>query len=648
MKGRLGMMQRIRNLRALLCGIVSVFVLLAAVSRFPFPAYAAETAALATIETAGDYTVIVGYDTEKPKVVFIDPNNKQYNSDKMFAEIIEAEKATYYYISNAAAGDWRMEYDKGANSEISVDVVPWHKGISAQSLTFETEMREGEHIPYLNIKLLSDYGERSYRYTLSAVITDANGVMTNQIFLADGGASGGQEAAFTVHPNRLPDGEYHLFAEVYAEDASGTEVRDSILTEGTFRISGNTTIERTSCLKITCDTTDGMVTAAFNAKDLRLNVEEYALMILQGGKQLAAKTSQDAAFEEQAIVDPDGGDITVQVNGKDRSGSYRTWSKTFSPKFPFSLSIETPAVTNELNAVIAFDAGEKTYAGQIALEGASKNVQFSGKNKAQVSLQSMSVNELEIRVADQDVLFLVHQRISVDTVPPLIDIFGATDNMVVSGSKITFVGMTDAGAALSCNGEKLSPDPDGSFTVEKSVDSDGSDFKFEASDEAGNVSVRVIHVARGSSVSGAAGGSSMSGWLKALIALGVAALYAFVTGVLAIAICKRREKKHQTPHALQAVLLSFAVVLIVSFAGLGTWQLYSHFRTNQQLSGSSLVEMLKSSSTSDVASKIDAGKSYLYSAIISYAVAVLLIAAIVCSAVFAKRRKKTDAPEQQP
>lgn len=643
------MFSKNRSLKTLICCIFSLLMIFAAVSSFPLNAHA-ESAVLVDLEERQDITIIVGYDTEKPKIVFIDPSDERYDSDDKFDSVIDAEKSTYYNISDARSGEWKVEYEKGANKEITVDVVPWHKCISAQSLSFELDKRDGYDLPYIKGKLLATYGnEDGYNFILKAVILDADGNITNSIEFADGYGYGGKEKEFSAYPDKLPDGEYYLCAEVYAEDNTGTEVHDFIISTDTFTISGNTKKGDDSLLHISCDVTDSTIDVHFNPDGENLDPDEFALIIIQDGsdEKLSAVTFNERSFSDHVVFDPDGGDITVQINGKDYYGSFYSWSKTFSPKMPLDISIDTPEITNELNAVISFDAGEDSFPAQIKVGENSRNVEFTGNNKAQVSLQSMDVNELSISVAANDILYIVHQRIAVDTIPPAIDIYGASDNMVITGSKAKFIGMTDPDATLTCNGDAVELDEDGNFSFDKSVDDDGSDFRFESSDEAGNTSVRLIHISKGT----AAGTSSTSkkssnGFLKGAAAVGIAVLYALIAGALSIIICKKREKKNQKPRALQAVLFSFALMLAASFTGLGAWQLYSHFQTNKQLSGNSLIELLKSSSISDIADKIDTGKAYLYSSLISFGAAAAIIVLMIVTAVVRKKITTSSAAPQ--
>lgn len=640
-----------KNVKRLICGLISVLSVLMVFNSMILYSYA-EKAELATLEQDSDITIIVGYDTEIPKIVFISPDDEKYESDEQFDSVQKADKQIYYNIADARRGTWLVEYDKGKNKEITVDVLPWHRGITAKAFSFETEAADDKPLPYVKGKITADYGENRYNFIISAAVVDADGNIQNRIECYEGSAYGSDEYEFSFYPDLLPDGEYVLMAEVYAYDNTETEVRDTITATGKkLVIQGNTDAGESSCISIFCNITDSMADISFDASAQEIYCDEYVLMIYQGDSSnfLSKQQFYESQFTDHVIFEPDGGDITVQVNAKERYGSYISWSKTFKPEMPISLSIETPEITNELNAVVDFDAGENTYQGNIILGENTKRVQFNGKNKFQVSLETMDVNELEIQVTDDNVVYSINQRIAVDTIPPVIDIYGASDNMVCNDDKALFIGKTDAGTVLMCNNEKVELDADGNFSITMALADEVNDFRFEASDEAGNVTVRELHITRATVNKKIQHGKK--GWLTLIISIGISALFALIIGGVTIIVRNKNAKKGKTTNTIVTALITLAVTLSASFAGFGGLQLYWHTKKDNELSGVSLIEMLHSLSTSEIVSKMDVSRQYVYSSIISFGIAaliaVILVVSLVVSKAIKKRRKKNGgAPKK--
>ena len=121
---------------------------------------------------------------------------------------------------------------------------------------------------------------------------------------------------------------------------------------------------------------------------------EYVLIVTQEKSEdyLALQNYNDETFTDHILFDPADGNITVQINAKAGKGKYLTWSRTIIPEMPISASIDTPEITNELNAVISFDAGEQVYYGRLIIGNKSKELQLSGSNKIQIILEPMEVN----------------------------------------------------------------------------------------------------------------------------------------------------------------------------------------------------------------------------------------------------------------
>ena len=605
----------------------------------------AATGPLVTLEQSMDITIIVGYDTEKPAVVFVAPNNKRYEKPEDFDGITEGDKATYYNISNASSGDWTVEYEKGRNKEITIDVVPWHKNISIESFSFTTSPAEDRPLQNINGKLLASYENGRFNYIVSAVVTGADGAIENCIELYNGSARGGDESEFSVYPEVLPDGEYKLQLEVYGEDSTGVEVHDSVISDASFTITGNTSQGEESCLKIYCDITDSTIDIDFDASSQEIRTDEYALIVFRNatGERISEMLYDQGSFSDHVIFDPADGDITIQINARDRDKGYISWSRTFKPEMPMSLEIETPEMTNDQNAVIRFDAGSETYQGRIIVGDTSNELMFTGSNTAQVSLESMETSELIVEIDAGNITYREKKVISVDTLPPYIDIYGAAGDMVTSEDKVRFAGKTNA-VSLTCNDVPVQCEDSGAFSFTADMDEDEKDFCFEASDNAGNVTVRNIHMTKkGVAAEDKTVKKEKKGKWPLIITLIISFLMALFTAVLSSVLLKRAEKKGRKRGTVRTVLCSFTISLICCFTGAGVWQLLMHFNASKKLSGSSLVSLLKDSPISAVAEKIDERQEYLFSSFISFGIAAaLLIVLVVCLIVNRKLRRRKN------
>ncbi|MBR6879722.1 MAG: hypothetical protein IKN14_01400 [Clostridiales bacterium] len=591
-----------------------------------------------TLEEQSDITIIVRFDTERPQVKFISPDGKTYEKYEDFDQVLEADNATYYNIEDASAGDWTIDFEKGGNSEVTVDVVPWHKPIDATALTVTLENAEDKKLPYINGVLSVDY-EGNFNYILSAVVVDKDGNVTNSIPIDDGFvfSDGSEDMEFSVYPDMLPDGTYMLSAEVYAEDDTGTEVRDVIVAGQAFTITGSTSEGDIEKLTVICNVGDSVADIYFDGEEFGSSCDEYAVIVKQGDELLDQMLFEEDTFHDHIIFDPQGGEILVQINAQVDEIGFVSWTLKFDPKMPVDVNITTPEKTADLNAVIEFDAHDKSLPGAIKIGDKSTSVMWSGKDKVQVGLENLEVNEIEIDVTDGQVTYTMNKRITADTIPPLIDIYGASGDMRTTEEKIVFAGATEAGAVLTVNGEKVELDKDGAFGLEKELQDGMNEFKFEATDDAGNTSVRLIRIFKGDSEDAEKEAAKKNRKINPVAAVIITVVFAFAAAFLAIFLKKRNIKKGRKELQVITVLRAFGITLIAFFTGLGIWQLILHYKEKGALSGSELIELLKSSTWTDIASKIQGSKDLIFSALISFGIALLILIIMIVARIIRKK-----------
>lgn len=75
------------------------------------------------IESQSDMAVTLYYDVEEPAVPFISPDGNVVPSSDLSAQ--RREGAVVFYIPNAAAGQWQMNYDKKSNAVLDVNWAPY-------------------------------------------------------------------------------------------------------------------------------------------------------------------------------------------------------------------------------------------------------------------------------------------------------------------------------------------------------------------------------------------------------------------------------------------------------------------------------------------------------------------------------------------
>lgn len=74
------------------------------------------------IDNPCDMAVTLYYDVEEPTITFITPGGTKISADGLPTD--RDNGAVCYHIANAAAGQWRMNYDKKNNGTLEVNWAP--------------------------------------------------------------------------------------------------------------------------------------------------------------------------------------------------------------------------------------------------------------------------------------------------------------------------------------------------------------------------------------------------------------------------------------------------------------------------------------------------------------------------------------------
>ena len=591
---------------------IVLFALVFACLLMPMRVLAAESE-LVTLDWYTDITVIVSYDVSEPRIVLISPSGDRYTSDSQYTLVERARGVVYYHIADAEGGTWRIEYDKGGNTKLDVEVVPWIRPINAVAITVGALEKNSYGELTLNGTLTVEYDGR-YNYDLYAVKLDDAGNITTKLLLDESWSTGGETETFNVSLKNVPDGEYHLYAEAYVQLESGAELQSCVQSNAKFTVDGNTATGDESCLTLACDLTENSLQIRFDGVDMEDRLTSAAIVVTQENVEDTLETatfSPDEVFEDSVLFDPADGVLTVQISGQGYSGKFYAWSRTVRPVLPLTIRFDTPEQTNAQNAAIFFDAGAEQFSGAIWRGESRQEVLFNGSGTMQVALEPMEVNELAVTVEQDGVSYRISHRVSVDSIPPSIDLYGVTDSMRTEEQSLLLVGQTESGATLLCNGMQVALDERGGFEVEQTLADGENTIRFEATDAAGNRAIRTVTVTKG--VVGAAaettrqsGGERHTGGIPyVMIGSFAGALLLFGALWFCAMLLRKKQKKTGEKRSpvlpLLAVFFGFASLVC---AGLAVWQMMTASRLTDALQGDSLVQLIKNQSVSDTAQQI--------------------------------------------
>lgn len=625
----------------------------------PMTAFAEEIT-LAELDRRQDIVISVIYDTEEPSAVIKSPSGKVYSADTDYTAVERGEYSLYYYIKDAEAGTWTVDCDKKGNQTVTMSVAQWEKEVSVDH--FAVTAQEEQTIT-AEVTVNCEKSRR-YNYYLYAISKDQSGNVTGKKLIADGSAYTGSTRSIYASTASLLDGDYTLeFEAAYTTD-SGTELSTFYFSDEVFTVSGNTA--QATGLVTELDISDETLKLDWSVQqEERVNswtVEIYT------DKPDPDKNTQNyyyAQFDggqtsDIVILNKELGDVSIKILGELRNGGYVTFEKKVVWDTGVTFNFDTPALTNSAKGVISYDAGGKTLKTVVTINGSSQEFQLTGKSNITLALKEMETNDISVRYSyEENSYYVVSGKISVDSTPPGIDIFGVNDDkLYASSDKITIAGKTENGATLTINGTAQTLGENGSFTADIPLSAGVNTVVIEAADAAGNKISRTLTINRITSDTATeaddkndtTGGFNIP-WV--LIATVFGTLFSLLMiWLLSKAANKRLENKGSKMFGfvikMLAVLRGLFLGLCVTSAGVGAYFVMQYISLKDSISGKNLVNAVQNYTTEQLAemiAKTDNMKSYfIMFFIISGVLLALFIGSIVGGRLIEKNYSQTHCP----
>ena len=569
------------------------------------PAKAAGTEAdLVTLDRARDIVISVLYDGAEPGITLYSPDGRAYAADSDYAAVERGGGAVYFYIEDAAAGTWRVRVEKRDSSDVEVSVYPWDRPASIDSLTV-TGVENGNVV----FEAVVSGHEGSFRYDVYALPVKGDGSLGGRVDL--GSSSGRNDTTLRLRQSvsQLPDGEYRLGLEVYFTTDSGAEVPTFAISDDTFTVSGSNIPGDPGDLDAVMDITGNTLELTWTDDGTRMRSWTVEVRPVSDPEAVYFQAELDGGVMSCSVVlDRDVGDLNVTVTGEKKSSGWLVYERTVPWDAGIDIAFETPELTNSTMGTLRFDVKDRTVSAVLDVNGNQQELRLTGAQALSFQLSPMSENEVSLTYEGADgVRYRLSRRITVDSVPPALDLFGVPDTISVSSSSVTLAGSTEPGARLTVNGEEVELDSAGGFRTEARLSAGENILTFEASDAAGNKSVRTLTVLN---TSAGAAPSSQSGSGVPWILIVTAGASALAVGLMAAfgAVTSHRVKKEQTQRAgllrklfavLEGLLLAGGICAAAAAAALTVYA----DKMAGSISGGSLASALQNMSAGQFAER---------------------------------------------
>lgn len=612
----------------------------------------AEEVTLVDLDSRQNIIVTVTYDKEEPSVTIKSPSGDVYSSDGDYAAVERGENALYLYIKDAGWGEWTIDVDKKSNTTVEAMVFPWEEALEIDSLTVES---------YEDNKLtvsaeVSSEKSRYFDYYLYAVVLDGDGNAVSSQLIADGTAHTGNSFNIKANTSKLPDGEYHLELEAVFKTDSGVEMPSFFMTDSTFKVKGNISQGDKEMLVSELDLTNDILVLDWSTVEEKVTSWELVVDTETSDTSsidphyYSAEFTSDFSYDE-ILLNRDLGDISVKLTGTLRDGGYITFEKTIAWDNGITVTFDTPEITNSYSALISYDTGGETLRAVITLNGSAEDLMLSGNSSISLTLNDMEINNISLRYSlEEGSYYLMSQKVSVDSVPPSIDLYGISDYIYSSSDKITISGKTEADAVLTINGEQHELEDSGSFTATISLRNGRNNIVIEAQDVAGNMISRSFTVDRTTATGTASEDNKNSGfkfpWIIAAALAGT--LFSFLMICIFSKTCNSRiEKynviKYKNTQKTLAVVKGILTGLSATSAGIAVFFIIRYNEMKASISGSNLLDALQNNSTEKMAELISITDDYKKFFIILIIAAAVFLAMFIGLTVF-ENQFKTMCP----
>ena len=454
------------------------------------PSYAAmQEDDLEYIDTQKDVVFWVSWDVEQPQVQFVAPDGAIY--DPKIANpnttTINADKSFYYVVKAAPAGQWRVKYDKGKNSEIEISVHDYNAGLSINYFTLEA-IKDTE----LPVKFSVAGAENTYfSYRISAVI-DHTG---EEKLLAEGSAYVGGEEQRTLWLDDLSSYTAYMLKLYVWYDDNGTDVFDFAFSDP-FAYTNPKVDKDKKDFKMTVLPEDKLIDVEWN--ELEYGIDSVVVALFEDdAKEPAFFDEYDVRKTKsvQLSYDPKAAKVSVEFTPK-KDGLSLVTNKKSADLSKFAVKLPDGEGYNSLVMPMKYDGLKKQHVG-VTVNDRTTELILDGKGSVNITLGS-EWNTLKVEYQDSNTVYWkIDRSVFVDTTAPTLSMNRTYDGMTVDDKKISIGGIASDCNAVKINGESVKIDKTGAFSKDVELKNGENTIEVVATDAVGNASRYTAVVTRG-------------------------------------------------------------------------------------------------------------------------------------------------------
>lgn len=511
-----------------------------------------------------DIVVVVGYEKDDVKISFKDPEDRPVSLTSANVKYDKLDDNTMFIlIKNAAAGNWKLVYDKGSNESIKASAYPAESSMKIKNFRTGTPADQKMNVEFS----VTGAGGGSFNYEIS-ISLDKDFATERNIYKGNGYGEDIHTAELNLEG--LNDGTYYLKLYAYHED-NGVFDFDEVISDS-FEFVNSQKVDPLEDYNVAVNITARTIDISFEGKT-PYNAQTVYVKATADGKDLDEQFLDVKSGEYVARTQFDEGvkEISISAalqyeNGRVSEELTKTVNLDFS-KGAFALELPKSGTSNNKYFTYKYKNAKDQLVAIKINDNYPEEKTFNGKGKEKFELPDIN-NDVLISYQYEGVTYIAEVYIVVDIYPPSLKIYEDMDGMTTKDDKVIITGKTDAGSRLTVNDEKIETDAKGGFSYELKLEDGVNEVAISSEDDAGNIATYAMKINKdtatkevGNVVEGEEANKILS-FLPLFIAL-----YASIFGIIEMAIIAGgRKKKAAAVVTVKKAAITAFVFSTIAFA----------------------------------------------------------------------------------
>ncbi len=430
------------------------------------------------LEEQKDIVFWVEWDVAQPVITFIAPNGTVYDptTERSDTETLINGNALFYIVHDAQAGQWRVEYDKGANQKLEVSVHDYTGGIYVEKFTVSAP--DGD---WMDVSFLVNGKEGvTFNYRISAVVERSG----SEKELRSGTHVTGREETTSVPLSSLSSYSAYMLKLYVWYDDGGTDVFDMVFSDP-FAYTNPNADSKVVPYEVIMIPDEYLVHVRFG--DLPWGCDTVLIALFEDDKTEPV-TFTDYEVESGQTVelsyDPRAVTIGVEVTAKVEGVNGTPQRTDIVPK---NLPITLPEgeLFNSLVLPVKYSGFTKQNV-DIEVNGTKSAVVFDGSGLVNVDLVD-DWNQFSLSYKDAaGVIWKLQRKLFVDRIAPTLTMSQAYDGISTEDDKLLISGTASGCYTLTINGAAVKVGENGHFSHTVSLSGGANSIAVVAADKAGN------------------------------------------------------------------------------------------------------------------------------------------------------------------